>query len=235
MISTRIKGFIASAGFDLRKRHPYRSPAMLMANKAKELHVDTILDVGANRGQFGIELRHAGWEGRIVSFEPVSSSHAELSQAASGLWEVVPRCAVGREAGELPINVSMNSVSSSLLPVMQRSTDVAPKSAYAETEVVPVFPLDSLLQERWGGRLALKIDTQGYEGEVLAGAPRTLDRCHVVVIEISLTELYAGAPSAATILRLMEDAGFCCIAITEGFSDVKRNEMLQVDGTFVRR
>lgn len=233
-LSSLAQRLIRGVGFDLRRRHPYRDPAMLMAHKCQQLGVRTILDIGANVGQFGMELRDAGWTGKIVSFEPLSQAHAELSRRASGNWTVAPRCAIGSENAAITINVSANSASSSLLNVTDRSTTVAPGSAFSATETVLLRRLEDLVDDTWG-KVALKIDTQGYEAEVLAGAGRVLDVTEVINVEISLSELYEGGPSGSQLFSILEGLGFRCVALTEGFSDPYRNEMLQVDGTFVRR
>src|SRR5476649_785985 len=59
------------------------------------LGIDLVLDIGANEGQFGQQLRRCGYGGRIVSFEPVEDVHATLSAAASGdrLWQIAPALA----------------------------------------------------------------------------------------------------------------------------------------------
>jgi FkbM family methyltransferase len=233
LLSRTLQGFLRSGGFDLKRRHHYRHPAMLVATKSKKLGVDTILDVGANEGQFAQDLRDASWLGRVVSFEPQSVAHENLCRAAEGRWEVGPRCAIGRADGETTINLSAHSVSSSLLPVLSRSTQVAPATAYTGTETVSVRSLDSLLEDGWG-RLALKVDTQGFEAEVLAGAQNTLQRIQVACLEVSLTALYERAPVGSTLFKLMENVGFRCISIIEGFSDPRENEMLSVDAIFVR-
>lgn len=224
-------------GLKLVVDRPIRDSQRLLRLKAEETGVRTFLDVGANQGQFGADLRRTGWKGRIVSFEPTSTAHRVLVERAAadrGGWVAAPRVAIGAAAGETVINLAKNSVSSSLLRVESRSTDAAPESAFESSESVDVRPLDSMMQPEWEAPFALKIDTQGFELEVLKGAPAILAQTTVVSLELSLSQLYEGGANLAEVYTFMEQAGFRCISLVEVFSDFVRHEVLQVDGTFVR-
>jgi hypothetical protein len=84
------------------------------------------------------------------------------------------------------------------------------------------------------GRLMLKIDTQGYEEEVLAGAGTVLDQACALQVELSLTPLYKGAPSLRRMLEVCETAGFALHGLVPGFHDADSGRLLQVDGLFLR-
>ena len=87
-------------------------------------HIDLVIDIGANEGQFAKELRAGGYSGRIVSFEPLSAAHRRLLQESNrdSAWHVHPRCALGDRLGEIELNISGNSVSSSILPMLASHT-----------------------------------------------------------------------------------------------------------------
>ena len=228
-----------SAKFGLRliRRRPMRDPTELLLLKARELAVQTVLDVGANTGQFATDLRATGWTGRIVSFEPLSTAHRALSEraAADPLWIVPPAMALGATAGKSEINVSANSVSSSLLAIDAQVVAVEPNTQYTSVETIDVGTLDGIVSPAWAGPFALKLDTQGFELEVLRGAEKTLPHVQVIATEMSLVSLYTGGARFADVYRFLEDRGFSAIAITEGFVDTVRNEMLQVDVVFIRK
>lgn len=86
----------------------------------KAHEVNLVFDIGANAGQFAQSLRELGYRGRIVSFEPQSEAREQLERAASvdPLWEVAPKAAIGAEDGEIELNLAANSISSSLLPML---------------------------------------------------------------------------------------------------------------------
>jgi hypothetical protein len=69
--------------------------ALDLGYSLRQFKIDLVLDVGANMGQFASEIRHCGYAGRIVSFEPLSQAHGQLLQSSAGdsLWEAYPRCA----------------------------------------------------------------------------------------------------------------------------------------------
>ena len=231
-----INGALEQVGLRLLVDRPMRNPVRLLVLKAEAARVATIVDVGAHVGEFSGDLRRYGFAGTIVSFEPSSKAHAKLAANAAHdpHWLVAPRMALGSVAGRSTLNVSENQVSSSLLEIRTIVTDTVSDSRYIDNEEVEVATLDGQLKPQWGGPLALKIDTQGFELEVLRGATETLKRTAAVMLEMSLTSLYRGGGTFCEVYGYLESAGFRCIALTEGFADIVRNEVLQVDAVFVR-
>src|SRR5688572_4694911 len=148
----------------LRPKEEDELRVKLMAGRG----VDLVLDVGANIGQFAIRTRRAGYEGRIVSFEPLESAFAELGEAAGSDpdWEI-RRHALGSSEGEAEINVSRNSYSSSMLGINERHLASDPDSEYVATERIEVRRLDSIWDEVSAGARQpfLKLDVQGFELE----------------------------------------------------------------------
>jgi FkbM family methyltransferase len=201
---------------------------------------DVVLDVGANTGQFAEGLRASGYHGRIISFEPLSSAHAMLVTAAASdpLWDVAERCAVGASDSWAEINIAGNSYSSSLLPMLDLLLEAAPQSAYQGTEPCRVITLDSYIDQTFADPttlFGLKIDTQGYEVEVLAGLRRNRDRVKVIVCEMSLAPLYACAPSMSELSHLLAELGYRCVALGPEFEDPRTGELLQANGVFIKR
>lgn len=202
--------------------------------------VDVILDVGANVGQFVHGLRRSGYHGQVVSFEPLSEAHAALAVAAAEdpLWDVVARCAVGATNGSAEINVAGNSFSSSLLPMLDAHRNAAPESAYCQKEVCPVVTLETFIDSTFSDptvTFGLKIDTQGFEAQVLAGLGRHSDRVKVILCEMSLVPLYEGGPTMVELCQVLASRGFRCVALGPEFENPATGELLQADGVFVRR
>jgi FkbM family methyltransferase len=201
---------------------------------------DVILDIGANTGQFAQGLRANGYLGHIISFEPLSDAHATLvaTAASDPLWDVAERCAVGASDTRGDINIAGNSYSSSLLPMLDLHRQAAPESAYQGTEPCRIITLDSYIEQTFSDpttTFGLKIDTQGYEKQVLAGLKRNHDRVKVIVCEMSLAPLYADGPGMSELCHLLAELGYRCVALGPEFEDPRTGELLQANGVFVKR
>lgn len=226
-----IKSLTRRFGIDVMRFRPASARVMKQIRSAR---VDTVVDVGASKGQFAKELRAGGFGGDIISFEPVAAAFEELAAAASNdaRWTVVRR-AVGETPGELAINVASNHASSSFLLMRQEHRTAAPTVRTESQETVPVVTLDSV--DVGGSRLLLKVDVQGYEDRVIAGGPQTLGRAVLVLAEVSLAPLYEGQPTARTMIDLLGMHGFELVDLDPFFYDPKDGRVLSVDALFMRR
>ncbi len=201
-----------------------------------ENKIDLVFDVGANEGQYASSLRSAGYAGRIISFEALTSAHKKLERRAASdpRWQVAPRTAVGARAGQIEINVSRNSVSSSVLPMLPLHLESAPSSRYIGKETVPLIRLDSSEFSAINSRAFLKIDTQGFEQEVLKGATTLLPHIYGLQIEVSVVPLYAGQPSFTEVIDYALDLNYELWNLYPGFSSPTTGRLLQVDAVFFR-
>ena len=235
-VQRTLKRLVRRAGVDI-VRYPGKDPAYARGRLLRHLAVDVVFDVGANSGQYGAELRSHGYAGAIVSFEPLSEPFRVLRSRAErdGTWEVL-QAAVGEHEGDTVVNVSANSYSSSLLPMLPAHMAADPTSAYVGTETAPMVTLDSVFARYAEGRARpfLKIDAQGYEREVLAGATESLARIAGVQVELSLVPLYEGAMSFHDGLDIMRSAGLQLARLDSVFEDRNTGRLLQCDGVFVR-
>jgi FkbM family methyltransferase len=232
-----IQAAFGRAGLRIGFDHPVRNSPKLFAVKAAELRVKTIIDIGANFGQFAQDLRRYRYEGPIVSFEPLTEAHTTLEALAKRdpQWRIGPKVALGCENGFAEINVARNLASSSLLPVRSRSLEAAADTASDARERVELRRLDDVADAGWQAPFGLKLDTQGFELQVLRGAPKVLADTAVVLCEMSLTPLYDGGAEFLELFEFLEQRGFRCISLVQGFADHVRHELLQVDGIFVRK
>jgi FkbM family methyltransferase len=236
--ATPIKFAIQSAlrtfGWEIRR---YELADMAQLKRYLDVHgIQCVLDVGANIGQFATELRTTGYKGRIVSFEPQSDAYARLTSAAANDagWTIAPRGAVGSASGEIEMNISDNSVSSSALPILDQHTDSAPSSRYVRTEKAPVIRLDDCDLFDRKAPTFLKIDTQGFEQHVLDGGAETLKGVRGVQMEMSLAPLYDGQAEFVALMSQMRAHGFDVWSTKPGFADAKTGRILQADATFFR-
>lgn len=201
--------------------------------------IDLIVDVGANEGQFGESLRESGYRGSIVSFEPLKTAHNQLlvNSRYDPHWIVHPRCAIGDKNGEIEINISANSVSSSVLPMLNSHMEAAPHAGYVGKERCDLITLDSVLPDyiETSTSLLLKIDTQGYEWQVLDGAMESIKNTRGILIEMSLIPLYKGQRLWLDIIDRLETEGFILWALQPAFDDPANGRTLQLDGLFFRK
>jgi FkbM family methyltransferase len=197
--------------------------------------VDLLIDIGANQGQYATRFRQLGYDGDMVSFEPLTDAFSTLAKSAhhDGRWEA-KQLAVGSENGSATLHVSANSVSSSLLDVGDVHVAAAPASHQLRDEQVTVTTLDDALSGASFASAWLKIDTQGFESEVLAGATQTLSKVSVVQCELSLVELYVGQPHYLEVLQRLDGLGFRAVRVTPGFTDPVTGDLLQFDVTAAR-
>ena len=171
--------------------------------------ITTVFDVGANMGQFAESLRKKGYCGRIVSFEPIKQVFAQLEAKArrDPLW-TVHNCALGERAGQATINVSSESVFSSILGQRHAATAHAAASTNVRAETIAVATLDDVFAEFATENCFLKIDTQGFERQVIAGAARALRSLRGLQMELPVIHLYENVWTLSQAIDHMADRGF---------------------------
>jgi FkbM family methyltransferase len=214
-----------------------RDPMTLrLVRTLDSLRIETVLDVGANVGQFATLLRSGGYLGRIVSFEPLPDAFTTLERRASrdALWEA-RQVAIGERSGSSTIHVSRNSYSSSLLTMNQTHLAAAPDSTVVEDVDVALETLTALLPALGLNpeRTLLKIDAQGYEGQVLDGAGNLPSEVAAIQLEMSFVPLYEGQVLFDDLRARLERTGLTLYSLEPGISDA-RGRLLQSDGLFVR-
>jgi len=233
-----IRNFLRYLGYDLHRHNPSASASAQLISILKFLEIDLVMDVGANEGQFGKQLRELGYHGRIVSYEPLSLPRERLLAISLNdrLWDVADQTAVGDVTGEIEIHISANSVSSSALQMLPAHLQSAPDSGFIGTERVPIKRLDDISEVILGEskNAFLKIDTQGYEDRVLDGASAMLSRIAAVHLELSLVPLYKDQVLYREMIERMSVLGFEMWAAWPAFVDAESGRSLQLDATFVR-
>ncbi len=227
------------AGFDIVKFDAASSPLARRKCLLKHHRIDLVLDVGANVGQYAMQVRQdLGFTGEIISFEPQANAFETLQSNAckDEKWKTL-NIALGDSNGQRIISVAQNSLSSSLLEMRQVHVDAAPESKIVSREPVQVRTLDSIFDELdiKGKKPYLKVDTQGFERAVLEGASDCLKYIDIIQLEMSLTPLYEGETLFFEMSKWMVERGYSLIAIENGFTDLTSGQLLQVDGIFQRQ
>jgi FkbM family methyltransferase len=180
--------------------------AGVLLNRACE----TVLDVGANVGQFSLATRACMPAARIVAFEPLEEAartfrrvfdrdpHVELHQAA-----------IGPQSGTITMHVSARMDSSSILTIGESQTRVFPGTEQRTTEVVRVERLSSFVStEQLVGSVLLKLDVQGFELPALHGCEELLPNIEYVYVECSFIELYENQALADEVIGYLRAKGF---------------------------
>lgn len=209
-LEVRARNLLRRAGVELvpaRRRTAVSLLGLHLDRLFTLLEIDVVLDVGARVGEYGTWLRQNGYRGRIVSFEPLAA-HLERLQAvarADGAWTVLPY-ALGAEDGTADLHVARMSQLSSLLPVSDYGRRFPTEDVGLER--IEVRRLDTLWPQLPAGRVYLKLDTQGFDLQVLAGAGDRLDEVRALQTEAAVQRLYEGAPSHLDTLRELERRGF---------------------------
>jgi FkbM family methyltransferase len=238
MFASVVKSLVEMSGFDVRRMSPISNAGLQVAEILKRQGFNTVFDVGANIGQFGADLRKHKYDGRIVSFEPLSQAHKKLSECAMSdpKWIVHARCGLGSEAGKATINVAANLASSSILEMSKAHLDAAPYSAYNNSEEIDVVRLDEVVENYLiaSSKAFLKVDTQGFEQQVLDGAGDALDKFDGALLELSLVKLYDGQKLWLDLVNFLSQRGLQLWVLNQGFVDPQSLRTLQVDGLFLR-
>ena len=201
-------------------------------------NVSLILDVGANEGQYAMDMRDIGFKGKIISFEPFSAAFEKLrdNSKKDRNWQV-HNIALGDEDKELSLNIANNSQSSSFFEMQTAHLEAAPDANYVKDERITVQKLDSIfnsLSIATEENVFLKIDVQGFEKKVLNGAAEALKKIVGIQIEMSIVELYEGESTYRELIDFLERNGFTLCAIESGFFNPATGQLLQIDGVFFR-
>lgn len=200
--------------------------------------ISTILDVGANTGQYASLTRRLGYKGRIISFEPIQSAYAQLMQnsANDNEWSCV-NYALGSEPGTSIIHISKNSYSSSLLDILPSHLEFDNNSAYIDEQEIEIKTLDSVFNQLFkkGENYLLKIDTQGFEMNVLKGSRQSLSKIAFIQLEMSVEPLYTNETLFYEMYSYLINAGFELFTFENGIRNPKNGKLLQLDGIFINK
>jgi len=187
--------------------------------------IRTVLDVGANIGQFTLVARRIFPNARVIAFEPLAAECERFASVHAGDSRVkLVRAALGPECATVAMHVAGARDSSSLLPITATQAQLFPGTGESHCESVQVLPLlEAVSDEELDGPLLLKIDVQGFELQVLEACASVLNRVEFVYVECSFVEFYAGQAMAGEVVTWLQKRGFALAGIgslTRGPSDV---------------
>jgi FkbM family methyltransferase len=170
----------------------------------------TVVDIGANRGQFALVSRRCFPTARVISFEPLPVPAAKFRTVFSDDTQVtLHEAAIGPMSGNTAIHVSRRDDSSSLLPITATQAALFPETAEVATAVIRVATLREFISASdIQAPALLKLDVQGYELEALRGCEDLLGLFAYVYAECSFIELYSGQALADEVIDWLRERGF---------------------------
>jgi FkbM family methyltransferase len=195
----------------------------------------TVVDIGANRGQFSLAVRRWSPKARAIAFEPLPIAAAAFRRVFQGDSKVtLHEAAIGPRAGEATIHVSGADDSSSLLPISTLQTELYPGTEEIGTQTVKVGRLSDFISAKEVISPALlKVDVQGYELDALRGCSELMQGFDYIIVECSFKELYEGQALAHEIIRFLDACGFGLRNVYNLEYD-RRDQAVQGDFCFCR-
>lgn len=226
-----IKKFLRRFGYDVRHYYPFWETVVAPRN------IRTVLDIGANNGEFSKEVFAHIPEVRIYAFEPLPDCFQTLTRVCAGNDRFnALEVALGDTNGTATIQRSSFHPSSSLRPMAALHKTLYPKTAGATEQIITVARLDDVMKEMsCDGALMIKVDVQGFEDKVIAGGTETFKRASLILIETSFVELYEQQPLFGDIHRQLEALGFIYAGAAAEHRNPKTGELLYQDSIFIRK
>ena len=224
-----IQNFLYSVGLDVKLVRPVDNRWLTNRN------LDSVLDIGANTGQFAEKIHAILPEAQIYSFEPIKHCYEQLLVNTQGYKLKAFNIALGETEEEVEINVSKHTPSSSLLEMAQLHKDVFEGTDFVAKEMIQVQKLDSFADGLGNlGKFMVKIDVQGFEDRVIKGGENTIRNAELVVIETSFRELYKGQLLFNGIYNLLHDLGFDFKGNVTQTLDERDGSILYAESLFVK-
>ncbi len=190
---------------------------------------NTVIDVGANKGQFAAFAAVRWPKAQIFSFEPLNRPCATFRHIL-GNRATLFECAVGEEPATLDIHIASRRDSSSLLPLGNLQKKLFAMEEVA-TRPVPVQRLDDTLRDRdLQQPILLKIDVQGFEHQVLRGIGVLKEEISWIYVEVSFAELYLRQKLFPEVEALLKDMDFVHVRSLNEVYDQGR--LVQADALF---
>ena len=202
-----------------------------------DLQIKTIIDVGANEGQFADNFIKIFPDAIIFSFEPLHETFKILEKKFEANQRIkLFNYACGEVEQETFIYHNDFSPSSSLLEITDLHKDAFPFTAHVKKEKITIKRLDDVMKNIViESKLLLKIDVQGYEMSVLKGAEETLAKSDIIIIETSFQELYKNQPMFKDIYEFLSKYNFDYCGCLEQIYDERNGRILQADSIFVKK
>ncbi|MBA2293726.1 MAG: FkbM family methyltransferase [Actinobacteria bacterium] len=238
LLANVLRQRLRAAGYDIVRHRDIHSLGQHLQVLFAQREIDSIVDVGAFRGDYGSFVRRLGYHGPIASFEPAAASYAELARNCAGddSWSAY-RLALGSRNEVRELNVTNSGDFSSFLERTPYSAEMFGDHGRVEArETVEVRRLDEIFDDCVSTdacRVLLKVDTQGWDLEAIEGAHGCLPRVVALQFEVSVNPIYHGVPDYLDALREVAELGFVLSDLVPVVRD-KRHHVVEFDCVMVR-
>lgn len=227
------------AGFIVRRSNYYSNETLRLVRYLEVNKIDTVLDVGGNKGDYALSLFKAGFTGKIYSFEALPTMHERLIGLAAkhrAQWQIAPRCAISDGEGTAEFNVTSAISSSSLLEPSKIAQGVGELFTVREKINVRTTSLTAACEALGvtSDRIFLKLDIQGGEERALRGAQPLLSRVVGIAAEMPLRIYYEGQAHIKTLDEWITARGYLMWDIQPVWRDPDTGRLDHVDVTYFR-
>jgi len=238
-----IRNFLQKFGYDIIKLRPKFNPASIDKEKViaesgwlRSYGFNSIIDIGANEGQFSIKARTLFPKASIYAFEPIKSIYDQLiKNFAHDKKFTAYDVALGEQKGVIEFFENESSASSSALEMEKTHADHFDFTKNVKAISVNVEKLDDVFaNQKINGPLLIKLDVQGYEKIVINGGMNTIRKAEMIITELSFTELYKNQVLFDEMYHLLKSLGFKYVGNIEQLHSPIDNSILQADGIFIK-
>jgi FkbM family methyltransferase len=200
------------------------------------LNINTVIDIGANIGQFALTINTILPKAKIYSFEPLPECFEHLQACMSACKHFTGfNVALGDKPGDLTFEKNAFTPSSSFLKMADLHKTVYPHTKNTNQVNVKVDTLDNIIDNlEISSNMLIKLDVQGYEDRVIRGAENTIKRSKLLIIETSFEPLYEGQPLFGQLYNELIKYGFIYVGAIEQNYNPQTGKILQADSLFVR-
>ncbi len=222
-------------GYHLSHKHKI-IPATFDKNWGERLNINTILDIGANEGQFILEINSILPNRKIYAFEPIPDCYKKLVQKTGKLDVTCFNFGLSDINGNIEINISNNLVSSSILKMEELHKKNYPNSEFVKKQDIQIKRLDDVLPDLdIKENFLIKVDVQGYENKVILGGKKTFELASAIIIESSFAMLYNDQWLFDDIYQHFINSGFKFMGFTDQENSKKSGIPLFADSIFIRK
>lgn len=225
------KKILNSFGYDIKKYHNFYDDVLV------PLQPTTILDIGANTGNYAKEMHQRFPNATIYAFEPLADCYKSLEATANAHKNIHPLpFALGSKNETTMIQKSSFHPSSSLLAMNDLHKELYPKSSASTEEQITIKRLDDCSSElALTEPLFIKMDVQGFEIEVIAGGADTIAKASVLLVENAYVRFYDGQPLAADLIHQLHQLGFDYFGAAHIHYHKTKKVPLYEDSVFMRQ